>query len=348
MPKIDETVLKQQIRDKAFDRVYLLYGNEPYLIRNYARLLCEKVCGGKPDAFCFHAFDGKKCTSADFIMEAEALPLLTERKCVSVVDFDFTALSKDEQTQLDEFWADIPETTVLVFSQPTVPVDQRKNAGKALYAAIQKAGCTVELKKRDTNGLVRFLRSRARGQKKELSHELARYMIEVCGEDLQTLENEMEKVCAYCGGEEIGQEDIDAVAVKLISADAFAMVRALLKGDYDSACRSLDQLFYQRVEPTILMGALSSIYVDAYRVKAALDADGDYTALPKLFNYKNKEFKLRNAQRDFRGKSMDYIRKALDLLFETDRKLKGSRIDRRVLLEELIGKLALLSATESL
>ena len=346
MPKIDETVLKHHIRDKTLERVYFLYGNEPFLIKNYAKLLCDTVCGGKPDDFNCHTFDGKKCTSGDFVMEAQALPFTSERKCVSVCDFDFSSLSKDEQTQLDELFSDLPETTVLVIWQVFVPADLRKNAWKTLIGTIQSVGCTAELRKPDLNGLIRFLRNRAGKQKIQLSHENAQYLIETCGEDMSTLQNELEKVCAYRGEGEVTRDDIDAVAVTLITADAFSMVRSILKGDYDSAYRMLDRLFFRRVEPANIMGALSSVYVDAYRVKVASASDGDFGRLTSHFDYKNKEFKLRNAQRDFKGKSTAYLRAVLELLHTTDLKLKSARTDRRVLMEELIGKLARLSVME--
>ncbi len=345
MPEINETVLRHHIRDKTFERAYLLYGNEPYLIKNYAKLLCDKVCGGKPDCFNFHAFDGT-CAASDFIMEAMALPFTSERKCVSVCDFDFGALQKNEQLQLSELLSDIPDTTVLVIWQASMPLDQRKNAWKTLLGEVKAAGCTVELKKLEPHALIRFLQKRAAGQGTELSHDCASHLIEVCGDDMYTLHQELDKVCAYRGEGEITQGDIDEVATTLVTADAFSMVRSLLRGEYDSAYKMLDRLFFKRVEPTMILGALSSVYVDAYRVRVAMASDGDFSHLTASFDYKGKDFKLRNAQRDFKGKSTAYLRGALELLHTTDIKLKSTRTDKRVLLEELIGKLQRLSAKE--
>lgn len=52
------------------------------------------------------------------------------------------------------------------------------------------------------------------------------------------------------------------------------------------------------------------------------------------FQYRGKEFRLRNAARDASRLSIDVLRRSLDTLAQADLRLKSSRTDKRVVLEQ--------------
>ena len=45
MPEITETELKKQIERGTFGNLYLLHGEEKYLLKLYANRLIDKACG---------------------------------------------------------------------------------------------------------------------------------------------------------------------------------------------------------------------------------------------------------------------------------------------------------------
>ena len=57
------------------------------------------------------------------------------------------------------------------------------------------------------------------------------------------------------------------------------------------------------------------------------------------FDYKRKEFRIQNAMRDCKGYPLEFLRKSLKLLSEADGKLKSSRCDETIILEETITKM---------
>ncbi len=92
--------------------------------------------------FNLQRFDGQD-SSWDAIEEAaEALPLMAERKCVVVRDFDVTAASVPFDRVL-ELAGDPPEDTVLIFWMDTVsPRWEKKNAKwRKFLAAVEKTAC---------------------------------------------------------------------------------------------------------------------------------------------------------------------------------------------------------------
>jgi len=91
---------------------------------------------------------------------------------------------------------------------------------------------------------------------------------------------------------------------------------------------------------------LSSAYVDLYRVRACVQGGHRPAELANYFPYKGKEFRLKNAERDMKGLSLEKLRESLEVLLETDIGLKSSRTGDRILMEKLIARLLLIAEKE--
>lgn len=210
--------------------------------------------------------------------------------------------------------------------------------------AAEKYGASVEFKRREVGDLVKYLADFAEKRGVRCSLDCARYLTRVCGTDLNTLNNEMEKLCAFVQERgEITREDIDRVAVRTTDAVTFRLANALMAGEYDSAFAILDDLFYQREEPLAILAALSSAYTDLYRAKAAIESGVSIAQAAQDFEYRNMEFKLRNAAKSASRIKMSTIRRCLSCIYQTDVLMKSSRTEQRTLLEKLMAELLLIS-----
>lgn len=344
MPQMTENELKKQLREKAFARFYLFYGAEKFLVRHYTLSLTQKVLGKGYSDFNYQVINGAAGDIEAIAEAVEALPILAERKCVVVNDLDVEALNAQNTGKLYQLLEDLPETTVLLFTMPTLEFETKRSAKwRKCIAAGQKAGVTVEFSKRGTSALERQLADWAEKLGCSITLINAGKVIQMCGDDLSTLRNELEKLCAYAAGREITVQDIEAVVTKNLETTVFVLSNALLAGEYDRAYRQLDLLFYQREEPVAVLAVLASGYVDMYRVRVAVESGEKSSALTKCFDYKNKEFRLRNAEKNGRRLSSATLRESLDAILEADIRLKSSRTDSRVVMEELIAKLMLIA-----
>lgn len=349
MPEITEAELKKQIEKGDFQTLYLLHGEEKYLVRNYAERLIGKAAGKSFLDFNLQKFDGDAAVD-EIAAAVEALPFLSERKCVSVSDLNVEAKSAQELSKWNELISNIPETTVLVIFLPSVGIDYRKSSKwKSFLNAVGKYGVTVQLKQREGPELEKLLCTMAAKRYCDLSRQDAAHLIFLCGKNLQTLVNELEKLCSYVGSGAITKKEIDLLTARNMETTVFILSKALLSGEYDRAYHLLDQLFYQNEEPILILAALSSAYLDLYRVRAAVQSGENASYPGKIFpEYKGKEFRLRNAERDGKKMSLEILRASLDVLLETDLALKSSRISDRVLLEKMIAKLLLVAEREKI
>ena len=344
MARIDELELKKQIRENRISRVYLLYGSEPYLISQYARQIEAKVASADFAEFNSQKFDEE--SSIDEIDNAvESLPMLSERKCVTVSNYNADSSNANTTVKMEQLLEDPPSTCVLIFKLTAVSVNEKKSAKwRNFINAVAKVGEVVEIAKRDENTLIKYLVGYAGKIGCELSQDLARSLVKNCGTELYRLTNELEKICAYTESGKISAETIEFVSSQTNETVVYRMTDALAALEFDKAFCMLDSLFYQREEPVSLLAAISGVYVDLYRARAALDSGINAMTLTPTFDYKGMDFKMKNAMKNCRKYSLAQLRQILKFLYQADKELKSTRSDGRTVIEKTMAKILLITA----
>ena len=147
----------------------------------------------------------------------------------------------------------------------------------------------------------------------------------------------------YAKGEEITDRDIDLLSTVNLETRTYDMADDVINGRGDRAFKKLDILFCQREEPINILYALSSAYVDAYRMRVADECGIRKETVAKDFAYKNRAFVLNRARTSVSRTSTEALRKSLDVLVETDEKLKSVSVNQRFLIEQLISRLLLIA-----
>lgn len=65
---------------------------------------------------------------------------------------------------------------------------------------------------------------------------------------------------------------IDKLTIKQLDTSIYSLATELLKGNRRQALLILDDLIAQKIEPVVILVALSSNYIDFYRAKTAQGA----------------------------------------------------------------------------
>lgn len=347
MPKIIDVKLKRHIESEELYPVYVLYGEEKFLLKKGAARLIRKAKGANFPEFNFNEFSDD--SSVDSIADAAlSLPFMAEKKCVAVYDYNVDALDSSSTSKLQELLENLSESTVLIFVYPTMEITPSKGKWKNFFKLAEKYGASVCYENRTTSEICKLLCDRAEKHGSSLSRKNAEKIMFFAGNDLTLLTNEVDKLSAFAEGREITAEDIDLLVTKKAETRVFELTKAINAGNYDKAYSVLDQLFQMNEEPIGILSILSSSYVNMYRVKAAIQSGlpGSAPAEYDPASYKGREFILSNAERDVRPLSENVLRRSMELLLETDMQLKGSKVSGREALEKLISKLLLITKGE--
>ncbi len=339
---LSEQDLKAHLKTEEVKRVYLLYGEESYLTMHYMEQLVRKSGVRQNDelsVFNFQRFDGQECSFDAIEAAAEALPLMADKKCVTVSNCDVTAAALLDRALA--LVSDPPEDTVLIFWMTTLLGDGKLNAKWKQFAdAIeQNGGMCVAFPRKTNDEIARILCAGAGRRGALMKPEIAKRLVEQSGNDLNLLLNELDKLCALAGNGEITPEILEQVATKNLNAQAYELSNAILQNHYEKAYTILHRLFACKAEPIVILAALSGAYTDMYRAKVAAIGGRQVETLVEEFDYKGKTFRLKYAARDCSRMSLEALRESLDILAQADRRLKSSSTDKRTVLEEIAAKL---------
>ena len=270
--------------------------------------------------------------------------MMSEYTLILVSDYPLDK-STEDFNELKEFFKDIPESSIIVFYYDNIELDLKKSAKwKSIEAAFAKAGSSVNLEKRTESELAKLIVNSAKKRGCTIDSNNARYLISVVGNDIQTIFNELEKLCAYANSGEITKQEIDELAVKSLQARVYDLSKFILRSNSDGAYSVLNTLFAQKEEPISILAVISSCYIDMYRVKCAKAANENENELSKYYAYKGREFLIKNASRDCSTISFESLRESIDVLQKADELMKSSSIDKNLLLEETVAKLLLTGA----
>lgn len=340
MAEIGEAQLKKQIKENSFENAYLIYGEESYLKEYYVSQLRERIVDKTFESFNYHFFDGKDISLDEILKDAQMLPMMSEYNLVVVRDYPVDKTQSDVKL-LEEYLSDCPDTTVFVLWYDALEPDVKSAKFKKIIKAFSLAGAVVNMQKRSEGDVAKLLVSGAKKRGAILDINNAKYLISVSGNDMKNLLNELDKLSYYVKGGEITKDIIDNMATKCLQARIYDLSKYVVSGNSDKAYEVLDTLFAMKEEPVIILSAISSVYVDMYRVKCAKTAGFSYDDVAKHYNYRGREFALRNATRDCASLSEKQLAVSIDEITDTDIKMKSTAVDKKLLIEELIVKLIL-------
>ena len=342
MAEIFENDIKLHIKNREFSNLYFIYGNEPYLKDFYAGQIIGKAVKKDFAMFNLHVFDGDSVSFDDVASCAESLPMMDEHALIVVKDYKFDKANDAEKKQIEEIISDIPESNIIIFWMQNVEVDVKKNdKWKKIITMMNKYGSVLVLDKKTRSQLVKLLLSGANKRGCTLSSQNAEYLINLVGDDMNNLLNELEKLCFYADKSEIKKEHIETLAVRSVSARVFDLATDILQGRNEKAFEVLKTLISQKEEPININSQLINAYVDIYRAKVFLAAGERADGAAKYYNYQNRAFRLANAARDASKIDISAIRICLEILAAADFKLKSSSVNKTLILEETIVKLIL-------
>ena len=336
-----EQDFKKEIANTAFKRIYLIYGEEKYLVKHYTDILVNKVTNKKNNAFDFIKLNSN-ADLQEIYNACEQIPMFAEYKCVLVNDYDFDSLSESDFKEINAYLNDISPSTVLILSMPTLAMDSKKNSKfKKMAATAEKIGVSIEFLKKPDTALEKQLISWAEKTGCTLNSRNAAKIISMCGTDMTFLRNEMLKLTAYANGTEITEDMIKLLVVKNTEIRIFALSDCIMAGNFSGAYSQLSQLFEQNEKPEIILSTLGSVYIDMYRMRVALESGKTMSDVSTDFKYGKRDFVLKKANANSKRYSTTALRRALDVILQTDMKLKSTRSDPKILFETLITKLML-------
>lgn len=210
--------INDDIKKGNFKQVYLLYGEERYLRRQYRDKL-RKALSEDGDTMNTHFYEGKDLPVSEIIDLAETLPFLAERRVIFIKD---CGLFKSGGEKMAEYLSAPNETTFFIFTESEV--DKRSK----LYKTVQSKGYATEFTIQDENTLKRWIAGALAKEGKKITENTALLFLSKTGTDMDNIQMELEKLVCYCMDRDvITAEDVETICTTRISNHIFDMINAI-------------------------------------------------------------------------------------------------------------------------
>ena len=210
--------IAEDIKQNNFKQIYLLYGEERYLRRQYRQKLQAALCSDG-DTMNVHFYSGKDVPVGEIIDLAETLPFLAERR---VIFISGSGLFKSGGEKLAEYLASPCESTYFVFTESEV--DKRSK----LFKTVQSKGYAADFTVQDENTLKRWIAGTLGRDGKKITENTVQLIISKTGTDMDNIQMELEKLICYCMDRDVVMDaDVEAVCTTRISNHIFDMINAI-------------------------------------------------------------------------------------------------------------------------
>jgi DNA polymerase-3 subunit delta len=309
--KNDNKALKEfraSIDAGEIGRLYILHGEERYLLDTYVGKIREKLLPDGTSGFNYHRFEGNEA-SADALQSATStFPFLAERTLIEVRDYDMWKSGEENLAQLIELFRDLPEHVCLLFIYETV--DFKLDMRTKLAGELKKHAEIVEFDKQDQTDLFKWVRKHFRDAGVTISLSDAEYLAFMTGGYMTTLIGEIEKLISYAKDATVTRSDIDELVTPALDAVAYKLTDAITGGDFNGAARILDELFRMREPPHKLIYSIALKMRQLYAARLCIDSSRDSRRLMDMCNMRY-EFQARNLMTGARRVTSSYCRRAV-------------------------------------
>ena len=315
------------IENGKYEKVYLIFGDEPYLIRAYKNKLKQSIIP-EQENMNYAYFDSLPDNIEAITGFADTMPFFGDRRLVIL---DKTSAAKKDNG-LADYIPSIPDTTTMIIVEDEI--DKRSK----LYKAVQKYGCVMELKKLSMQDIKLYVVSRLKKAGKGITERDCEYLIESVGEDLNTLMNEVDKCIAYSGdGKAVDRKCIDTVCSMQIENKVFDMVDAMIRKDGSTAFRLYGDLLSLRENAFGIMAIIRKNYLRMLMVRELMDEGCSYGEIAS--RAKMPDWLVKKEAAKVREYKRETFEKALNTIVNTENDIKIGNISEQMGMELMIKKL---------
>lgn len=328
--------LKRDLAAGTPGQLYVFHGEETYLRDYYMGRLREMILAGGLGEFNLHELAAKDMSPHKLEEAIDCLPMMSDRTLITVMDFDLYKAPEQDRESYIKLFSQLPEYCCVVFTYDLI--EYKGDARTKMAAALKKHGVVVNFVRQEQGDLVDWVRRRFRALGKDIDSKLALDLIFLCGDLMNNLIGEIEKIGSFAKQKHITHNDIEAVATPQLDAVVFRMTDAIGEGNYDRAASVLGELYQMQEAPIKIMWSLGRQMRQLYAARLVLEQGRGTSYLASMWGI--KPYPAEKLMGSARRLSTNWCRQAVVRCGQTDIAMKSTGQDGQELLTTLLLELA--------
>lgn len=347
--------LQRDIAEHSYHRIYLLFGEERYLVMQFRDRLQEAAVG-TGDSMNLNVHRENSPDPGTVMDEALTMPFFADRRMIVVEDsgwFSASGKGKAENgpssetdggsrkgrgsapllspsDQITAFLPSVPDTTVLLFAENSV--DKRSR----LYKAVVKEGLAVEFTHPDEAVLRKWILGRFSQSGVKITGGALERFLQLAGDDMTGIDAELTKLISYAGeGGELRTDAVESLVSARLENRIFDMMDALGHRDRAKALKLYDDLLMLKEAPMKILVLLTRQFNLLYQAKVLSEQGRSAAQMTESLGLKSSWIVSKYLEQA-RLFSLSDLRKAVEDCARTDERIKTGYIDQKLGVEMLI------------
>lgn len=318
----------QDLKNKTFSNVYLLFGDEAYLRKQYRDKLRDALCDAG-DTMNYARYEGKDIDQNEIIDLVNTLPFFAQHRVIQIQNSGWFKTAND---RLADMIKNMPETTYLILEESEV--DKR---GK-LYKAVTARGYAAECKEQDEATLKKWIMGMLKKENKQISAAALEVFLEKTGADMENIKRELEKlVCYTMDREGIMPEDVEAICTTRVQNHIFEMIEAIALGKQKKALELYYDLLSLKEPPIRILFLIGRQFNLLLQVKELRQRGCDGRTIAEKTGLRAGFITNKYIEQSKRFQ-LSFLRKAVEDCVEADEDIKTGRMGDIMSVELLIIK----------
>lgn len=263
--------INADIKANEFKPVYLLYGDEPYLKKQYEDKLIKAVVSD--DTMNYSFFDKESVSVKEIMSIGDTLPFFAEKRLIVVENSGFFKSSNDE---LAMYIKNMPDYLIIIF------VEEQIDKRNKLYKSVSETGYVSEMNAQPVSVLTKWIKGLFNAENKEITGEAVTCLLDRTGASMNLIKQEIEKLVTYVDNRPvIEKHDVEAVCSTQTVSRIFEMISAIGEKNQQKALNLYYDLLTLKEKPMSILFLIVRQFNGILQVSQGLSQGKNNSAMAK-------------------------------------------------------------------
>jgi DNA polymerase-3 subunit delta len=311
---------------KVRDLLYLFHGDNLLIEEAIEEKKERFICGNTSD-FNLQVFYAPENSPQEIIESACTLPVLSERRIIIVRESH--RFSKDQLGRFIPYLQQPSPTTCLIF------VFKELRSTDSFLKEFKKNGKIVRFFQPHERDIPLWIKKRVVKFDKRITDEACQYLLNMVGNNLSDLLNEIEKASLYVGDKALIElNDVQQSVAETPFHSIFHLTRYIGDGDVEKALRALHSLREAGTHPLVVLAMISRHFRFIWMAKEIMDQGGNSESIRKQFKIPISS--IRSYIDQTKSISYEQMPRYFNAILSCDLAIKSGYPNEHMLLERLI------------
>lgn len=263
--------INADIKANEFKPVYLLYGDEPYLKKQYEDKLIKAIVSD--DTMNYSFFDKESVSVKEIMSIGDTLPFFAEKRLIVVENSGFFKSSNDE---LAMYIKNMPDYLIIIF------VEEQIDKRNKLYKSVSETGYVSEMNAQPVSVLTKWIKGLFNAENKEITGEAVTCLLDRTGASMNLIKQEIEKLVTYVDNRPvIEKHDVEAVCSTQTVSRIFEMISAIGEKNQQKALNLYYDLLTLKEKPMSILFLIVRQFNGILQVSQGLSQGKNNSAMAK-------------------------------------------------------------------